>query len=149
MFQFATPCLGMPSYLKLPCLCLPLLHFISSHFYVCVFYKKLMLQGNDDGQVAPMPRIFLPWEWVVTSLLPSLLIIFPLFLGFMLIPILHSLSSPYPPILTLLLVFTSFFFYFTPLIFTILHVSPLFFDLCVFSLFSLDLSYLTSHQNLK
>jgi hypothetical protein len=150
MFQFATPCLGMPPYLKLPCLCLPLFHLISSRFYVCVFYKKLMLQWQWRWPSCPHATYFsslrmnsfffvaitthyfsfIPWLYVTPYIS---LLVFTL--------------PPYLLDLTPCLYFILSLFY--PLIFTILHVSPLFFDLCVFSLFSLDFSYLASHQNLK
>jgi hypothetical protein len=118
MFRFATPCfdspcLGLPPYLRLPCLCLPLFDFISSHLYVWFFYKKLMLQWQWQWPSYSHATFFFPREWTTIFLLPSLFIFSPLFLGFMLLPIPHSMSSPYPPILTLL-VFTSFCLYFTP-----------------------------------
>jgi hypothetical protein len=92
-----------------------------------------------------MPHIFLPWKWTSISLLPSLFIFSPLFPNFMLLPILHSLFSPYPPILTLFLVFTSFILYFTPL--SLPHSMYLPYFLTYVGFLLLDLSSLTSHQN--
>jgi len=71
----------------------------------------------------------------------------PLFHGFTLIPIPQSMFSPYAPILTLLPIFNFIMSLLYPLYFTILHISPLLPDLCVSSFCSLDLSFLTSHQN--
>ncbi len=71
----------------------------------------------------------------------------PLFHGFTLIPIPQSMFSPYPPILTLLPIFNFIMSLLYPLVFTILHISPLLPNLCVYSLCSLDLPFLTSHQN--